>query len=74
MMLPVLFLDGIVHVVLTLSVLTFCNLKQNSVTLKSEFDSVSPWYSHREMEENMVCCVWPCLSLFVKNSQNLIIL
>lgn len=24
------------------------------VTLKSEFDSVSPWYSHREMEENMV--------------------
>lgn len=29
------------------------------VTLKSEFDSISPWYSHREMEENMVrfsCC------------------
>jgi len=24
------------------------------VTLKSEFDSISPWYSHREMEENMV--------------------
>lgn len=24
------------------------------VTLKSEFDSVSPWYSYREMEENMV--------------------
>jgi len=24
------------------------------VTLKSEFDSVSPWFSHREMEENMV--------------------
>jgi len=24
------------------------------ITLKSEFDSVSPWYSHREMEENMV--------------------
>lgn len=23
------------------------------VTLKSEFDSVSPWFSHREMEENM---------------------
>jgi hypothetical protein len=24
------------------------------VTLKSEFDTVSPWYSHSEMEENMV--------------------
>lgn len=24
------------------------------VTLKSEFDTVSPWYSHDEMEENMV--------------------
>lgn len=24
------------------------------VTLKSEFDSVSPWYSEKEMEENMV--------------------
>ena len=24
------------------------------ITLKSEFDSVSPWYSQREMEENMV--------------------
>eukprot|EP00984_Skeletonema_dohrnii_P030698 scaffold22391_cov141-Skeletonema_dohrnii-CCMP3373.AAC.2 len=24
------------------------------VTLKSEFDSVSPWYSHSEMEEHMV--------------------
>ncbi|KAL7554277.1 hypothetical protein ACHAWF_017721 [Thalassiosira exigua] len=24
------------------------------VTLKSEFDSVTPWYSYREMEENMV--------------------
>lgn len=30
----------------------FFDLK--SVTLKSEFDSVSPWYSIREMEENMV--------------------